>query len=43
MDIELIAITIGIVFGGGVIVAKYVIGAMIADKAAKEKAAQVKE
>ncbi|HSV28708.1 MAG TPA: hypothetical protein VLL76_04090 [Candidatus Omnitrophota bacterium] len=37
MDIELIAIASGVVFGGGLIVAKYVVGHLIAAKAAKEK------
>ncbi|MEW5726259.1 MAG: hypothetical protein AB1918_00395 [Pseudomonadota bacterium] len=39
MDIEAIAIVSGVVFGGGLIVAKYVIGHLIAVKAEKEKSA----
>lgn len=39
MDIETIAIASGVVFGGGLIVAKYVIGHLIAAKAAKDKTA----
>ena len=39
MDIEVIAIVSGVVFGGGLIVAKYVVGHLISAKAAKEKQA----
>lgn len=37
MDIEMIAIVSGVIFGGGLIVAKYVVGALISAKAVKAK------
>lgn len=40
MDIETIAIVSGVVFGAGLIVAKYVIGHLIAAKAVQDKAAR---
>lgn len=39
MDIETIAIASGVVFGGGLIVAKYVIGHLIAVKAGRDRKA----
>lgn len=38
MDIEIIAIVSGVVFGGGLIVAKYVVGHIISTRAVKAKA-----